>query len=406
MIKAIDAAQGGPIDGFAGPIDGPEPIEERANPKSEILHPKSEVPLLTPEEKRRILARIARVNPLDCFDESGAFDIVKAKRILPPGMVRHIAVHETTRLNAEGQPVTQRRIHVRLVDPVSALRLDDQLERRRERSTSSSTSPSEPDPNSPPPHPASPEYAHNLLRKNTLALDEANHTLAQLRKALAEKEERKRQLSKQLDEKDQQLSKTLSLSNESKTLSPSNGSETLSKVEGQRSLALQSRDQSQEAGFSTPLSGKSETQNSSNPTLPNRAASTQRDTGCQPVEVCSLLERETGCQPVNPKNQHAPQALSEVEQKPLSSVKDPHSATKPSSSQPPRKSLDELPYHELPRRKQEIEDRRTTSSPTAFAAWLKATSTEPPGYRSGAPRPPPQYHPMSLHAQGMPKEVR
>ena len=339
---------------------GPEPVEGlpsvELNPKSEILNPNSDIPLLTPEEKRRILARIARVNATDCFDESGAFDLARAKRVLPPGAVRSIAVHETTLLNAEGQPVTERRIHLRLVDPVSALRLDDQLERRRERSTSSSSSHSDSDSDSSPPHPASPEYAHNLLRKNTIALDEAQDTLARLKKALAEKEARRRQLSKELDEKNQQLSKTLSPSNGSETLSLSNGSQTLSKVEGEttqrlkditpssesqstNSQALQSQDQSWEAGFSTPLSGKTKSQNAGNPTLQSHAQPAQRDTGCQPVE---------------PKYHTPPPAPSHVADQTL----DKHRAL------------------EIQRRNREIEYARNTNGTLGFANWLRIKQKE------------------------------
>ena len=281
MIKAIDAAQGGPPPEPSGVVDPEQRRRAEHAASGELVEPAvtpADIPLLTQEEKRRILARIARVNPLDCFDESGAFDIVRAKRILPPGMLRHIAVHEITRLNAEGQPVTERRINVRLVDPVSAIRLDDQMERRPERAASGSSSPSESpsDPDSPPPHPASPEYAHNLLRKNTIALDEANHTLALLKKALAEKHDRQRQLNNELEEKDHQLkiaSKTLSevegqtpLKESSKTLSPG-------------SMTLQSREQSREAGFATPLSGKPKALGLSNGQPPK----SEGDTGCQPV---------------------------------------------------------------------------------------------------------------------------
>jgi len=274
VIQAIDATQSSPsLPSRPSAQIPPSPSPESSNPDSEILDPNSSVPLLTPEEKRRILARIARVNPLDCFDESGDFDLARAKRVLPPGMVRHIAIHETTRLNAEGQPVTQRRISVRLVDPVSALRLDDLLERRRESTASHS-------------HSTSKNFTRrdfNLLTEKTMALEDANHSIERLKKALAEADDLELQLSKELDEKDRQLSQTLS---------PSNGSETLSKVEGdavQRdtgcqpvhkmadssagrqsetsnssnvpskaprssSMALQSQDQSPEAGFSTPLS--------------------------------------------------------------------------------------------------------------------------------------------------------
>ena len=302
------------------------------------LNPNSEVPLLTPEEKRRILARIVRVNPLDCFDESGAFDIARAKRILPPGAVRHIAVHETTRLNAEGQAVTERRINVRLVDPVSALRLDDQLERRRERTASSSPAPSDSDSDSPPPHPASPEYARNLLRKNTIALDEANHTLAQLKKRLAEKEDRKHRLSKELEEKD----RLLEVAQRLREITPSSASQSTN------SQALQSQAQSREAGFVTPLSGNSKTQNSSTSPLPSRAQSFEGDTGCQLVE---------------PKYQAPPpKTLSPVEGQSPSPTAD--------------QTLDKRRAREIQRRNREIEDNRNTSGTLGFANWLRIKQKE------------------------------
>ena len=426
VIKAIDATQGGPPpepsgaelvdDGelaesaaVADPLKSVEELSHNEGPvKSEILNPKSEVPLLTLEEKRRILARIARVNATDCFDESGNFDIARAKRVLPPGAVCSISIHETTCPTAEGQSMTERRIHLRLVDPVSALRLDDQLERRRERSASRSSSATDSD--SPPPHPASPEYAHMLLRKNTIALDEANHTLAQLRKALAEKEDRRRRLSKELDEKDHQLSETPSLSNGSQTLSPSNGSQTLSKVEGEAA---------------------------------------QHDTGCQPVQ--EELQTSPGCQPVASKSQNpSSQTLSNIEgdaedsslapqrrdqsreagfstplspkSKPLSPVEAPAPTiaerlqvlTKLKNPTPTDlKELEALGFL------QEAEEVKNSSGPGAFADWLRARGIDPATYRSPLPghlpsvkyqmarpsaRPPPKYDSMSFAAQGRPKE--
>jgi len=302
VIKALDAAQGSPP---------PEPsgVEPAADVDSFEGQTPADIPLLTPEEKRRILARIARVNPLDCFDESGAFDLARAKRILPPGMVRHIAIHETTCLNAEGRPVTQRRIHLRLVDPISALRLDDQLERRRERSTSSSSSPSESDSDSPPPHPASPEYAHMLLRQKTKGLEEANHTLTLLKKALTEAGDRKLQLSKELEEKDRQLSEALSLSN---------GSQTLSRVEGD---------------------------------------AVQRDTGCQPVDTESPSQSETL------SSSHIP---STVEEPAPSNIKVSQALRGVKGRTPA-----ELAEREARRLAYEREEARNSMGQIAFAEWLR-----------------------------------
>ena len=320
-------------DPVASAPKGPELVERiesperRVNPKSEILNPQSDIPLLTLEEKRRILAQIARVNPTDCFDDTGAFDMARAKRILPPGAVRHIAIQETTRMDAEGQPITERSIQLRLVDPVSALRLDDQLERRRERTAASPPPASD----STPPHPASPEYAHNLLRKNTIALDEALHTLALLKKALAEKKDRHLQLSKELDEKDRQLLQTLSLSNGSETLTLSSGSQTLSKVEGELTHSSPVSDtrhpspqtHGHEPEFvgqalrlpefpNTPEPGTAfdaENLSPSSMALQSRDQGTQCDTGCQPVQ--KMLQTSPGFQSLDIKNSTGPAASAE-----------------------------------------------------------------------------------------------
>jgi len=320
------------------PAVGPEPVEglshdeknRRSPGQSEILNPNSEIPLLTPEEKRRILARIVRVNPLDCFDESGAFDLARAKKVLPPGAIRHIAIHETIRPNAEGQPVTERRIQVRLVDPLSALRLDDQLERRRERTASSSSSDTAADPDAPPPHPASPEYAHMLLRQKTKGLDEANHTLALLKKALAAAGDRQLQLSKKLDEKDCQLLQTLGLSNGSETLSLSNGSQTLSKVEGDAA---------------------------------------QRDAGCQPVQ--EKAEASTSCRSEDPNSQ----TLSSPGGQPLSHAE----GDTLSEAERIAKKRRESAARSLER---EIEHARNTSGHGAFTNWLRRRGLDPANYPS------------------------
>jgi hypothetical protein len=356
VIKALDAAQGGgPNDGFAEPIVGPEPaasgepaepIEGRAaDPVACASSTEADTPLLSLEEKRRILARIVRVNPLDCFDESGAFDVARAKRVLPPGAVRHIDVDEITRIDAEGQPVTQRHIRLRLVDPLSALRLDDILERRGQPSASSFRYPN--------PHPASREYSFNLLRDKTLALDEALQSIEDLKKALAEAGDRNLQLSKQLEETHRPLG----------TPPPE-----------------------------TP--GSSLTSNVPTPDRPPQCG-----TGCQPVQA-KLQDHERDTEPGSA-------ALQSRDQSPLGDTgcqpvqKKPRSSPASHSTQP----LDKIPYHELPRRKQEIEDARGSKGPAAFSAWLKATAVEPPGYRKGAPRPPPQFDPMSTAAQGIVKYV-
>jgi hypothetical protein len=226
--------------------------------------------------------------------------------------VRHIDIDETTRTDAEGQPVIQRRIRLRLLDPLSALRLDDILERRGQPTASSFRYPN--------PHPASREYSFNLLRDKTLALDDALQTIEDLKKALAQAADREFQLTTDLAAKDRQL-----------------------KI-------------------------------SSHVEAPDHPS--QGDTGCQPVVPKPFS-------PIRVKDQPQPQP----------------------PAIPKTQPLEKLPYHELPRRKQEIENARGSMGPGAFGDWLKATSTEPPGYREGAPRPPPQYDPMSFSVQGRCKVV-
>jgi hypothetical protein len=209
VSKELDTAQSSPPPDISGAESAADaspsyPTSSTHSTYSPVAAPDASAsattPLLSLEEKRRILAQIVRTNTLDCFDDSGAFDIARAKRILPPGAVRHIAVHETTRTNAEGQPVTERRIQLRLVDLLSALRLDDQLERRRESAASHSHS----IPNA---HKLSRED-FNLIREKTMGLDDANDTIAELNKALDEAKVRERRLSKELDQTVHQLELT------------------------------------------------------------------------------------------------------------------------------------------------------------------------------------------------------
>ena len=329
MIKALDAAQGGPPPESSG-------AELPAATATATVEPAPEdTPFLSVEEKRRILARIARVNPLDCFDESGAFDLDRARRILPPGAIRHIAVHETTRLDAEGQPVTQRRINVRLVDPVSALRLDDLLERQREPGASRSHS------NSSTNTKTFSRKDFNLLTEKTMALDDANHSIEQLRKALAEMDDRELQLSKELEEKDHQLSQPLS---------PSNGSQPLSKVEGPHpTQTLSSSDQS--------------------PTSPPLPTPVQGDTGCQPVDSISQTPSSSSA-----SSSSSSESLGAVEGQAWNAEK---IARK-------RKPI------EVRILEQEIEHRRNTSGIGGFNNWLRSKGLDPAKYPPPpfVPRPP------------------
>jgi hypothetical protein len=327
VIKAIDAAQGGPPQESAGcslftgheSADGPvaDQVSPKASDSYEGAVTPSDTPLLTLEEKRRILARIVRVNSLDCLDDSGAFDIVRARRVLPPGAVRHIDIDETTRMDAEGQPVTQRRIRLRLVDPLSVLRLDDILERRQHPAPPSASSK------------MSERKTFNLLREKTMALDDALQSIEELKKSLAEADDRELQLHRELEEKDRHLetSKSLSLPN-----LPARPGQSSSQAPGR---VAEAHSPSWEPGSEKP--------------------NVQRS----PEEVLAK----------GPGNAHG-------------------------------RALDKVPYHELPRRKREIEDARNSMGSGAFSEWLAATSIEPPGFRLGAPRPPPEYGPMSVMNQG------
>ncbi len=51
---------------------------------------------------------------------------------LPLARLQHLVVHETTRTDKAGNKTVQRRITLRLVDKVRAMRLDDLLEDREE----------------------------------------------------------------------------------------------------------------------------------------------------------------------------------------------------------------------------------------------------------------------------------
>lgn len=82
------------------------------------------------DEKRQLLAQIVRLNPLDCLDDSGAFDLDRARQTLPACAVQELIIDETTRTDRDGNTTTRRRIRVRLVDKLRALKLDDLLERQ------------------------------------------------------------------------------------------------------------------------------------------------------------------------------------------------------------------------------------------------------------------------------------
>jgi hypothetical protein len=89
---------------------------------------------LSTEEKRRLLAQMVRVNLVDCCDDSGAFDMARARRVLPGCAVQQLFIQEVIRTDRQGISTVRRHIRVRLEDRVRAMRLDDVLlEREREQ---------------------------------------------------------------------------------------------------------------------------------------------------------------------------------------------------------------------------------------------------------------------------------
>ncbi len=89
---------------------------------------------LTRSEKRLLLAQIIRLNPLDCPDDSGSFNLARARRTLPGAAVQDITIHETTCTDCQGKVTFYRKTHVRLVDKLRALKLDDDRPCRRKPS--------------------------------------------------------------------------------------------------------------------------------------------------------------------------------------------------------------------------------------------------------------------------------
>jgi hypothetical protein len=98
------------------PAESPEPVERAARTP------------LSREEKRLLLAEIVRINPLDCLDDSGAFDLARARRVLPDAAVQRLIIRETTRRDG----TVTRTIDVRLVDKIRAMKLDDFLLQQEE----------------------------------------------------------------------------------------------------------------------------------------------------------------------------------------------------------------------------------------------------------------------------------
>jgi hypothetical protein len=396
VIKAIDASQGGPpIAGFIKPSVCPEPAAsgepaESIEGQAAVPVTPDDIPLLSAQEKRRILARIVRTNALDCFDDAGAFDIARAKRVLPPGSVRHIDVDETTRTDAEGQPVTQRHIRLRLVDPLSALRLDDILERRGQPTASSFRYPN--------PHPASREYSFNLLRDKTLALDEALQSIEDLKKSLAEAGDRNLQLSRQLEETHHPLGtpppETPGSSPTSKVPTPGRPSQCGT---GCQHVHPETPAERPETTAQPPasVSRKGESTGSLAPSLPDSNHVSPRDPGRPPSA---------------PEDHHEPSQPEPVSafEKDLASLKgksirlsfQAQRALETAQGQALRdlKKLQALCFQ------QEAEEVRNSSGPLAFAEWLRARGINPADYRPPPlPKKPPANGPRKSAPQQPPR---
>lgn len=86
----------------------------------------SDAEKLSRDEKRRLLAKIVRVHPADCFDATGAFDLERVREI-PGAAIQQVIVHEIARTDRQGNSTVQRRITLRLVDKVRAMRFDEKL---------------------------------------------------------------------------------------------------------------------------------------------------------------------------------------------------------------------------------------------------------------------------------------
>jgi hypothetical protein len=95
-------------------------------------------PPLSLAEKRLFLAHLVRLNLLDCLDDSGAFDLTRARRLLTGGVIQQITIEEVEKTcppkqtTCEGGTI-RRKITIRLVDKLRAIKLDDTLETSERR---------------------------------------------------------------------------------------------------------------------------------------------------------------------------------------------------------------------------------------------------------------------------------
>jgi hypothetical protein len=84
-------------------------------------------------EKRLFLAHLLRLNLLDCFDESGAFDLTRARQVLTGGVIQQLTIDEVERTDRAGNTSVHRKIRIHLVDKLRAIKLDDTLETTERR---------------------------------------------------------------------------------------------------------------------------------------------------------------------------------------------------------------------------------------------------------------------------------
>ena len=83
---------------------------------------------LTVEEKRRILAQIARVNIQEFMDDNGAFNAYQARRKLPGCAIQEFTIEETIRTDKQAnEEVLKRKIKIKLVDRLKAIQMDSTL---------------------------------------------------------------------------------------------------------------------------------------------------------------------------------------------------------------------------------------------------------------------------------------
>jgi hypothetical protein len=88
---------------------------------------------LSVAEKRLFLAHLVRLNLLDCLNDSGAFDLTRARQILTGGVIQQLTIDEVERTDRAGNTTVRRKITLRLVDKLRAIKLDDSLETSERR---------------------------------------------------------------------------------------------------------------------------------------------------------------------------------------------------------------------------------------------------------------------------------